>query len=105
MRKFLLLLVTWSALAVAQTPVTKVVSAHSEQRAVTATKTGLNYELLISLPENFASTQDHYPVPSELTPDPISSRIPRHIGDAASSGPYCVAASQIRSMILSASSA
>ena len=62
MHKFLLLLVTWSALAVAQTPVPKVVSAHSEQRAVTATKTGLNYELLISLPENYAATQDRYPV-------------------------------------------
>lgn len=48
--------------AAAQTPVPKVVSAHSEQRAVTATKTGLNYELLISLPENYAATQDRYPV-------------------------------------------
>ena len=66
MRKFLLLLITWSALTTAQTPVAKVVSAHSEQRAVTVTKTGLNYELLISLPESYAATQDRYPVLFEL---------------------------------------
>lgn len=29
---------------------------------MTATKTGPNNEMLISLPENYAATQDHYPV-------------------------------------------
>jgi hypothetical protein len=46
----------------AQTPAHPVVLANTEQRTITASKIGRSYDLFISLPENYYTSKQSYPV-------------------------------------------
>jgi uncharacterized protein len=51
-----------TAAPLAQTPTPPVTLAHTEQRSITASKIGRPYDLFISLPENYSSSKQSYPV-------------------------------------------
>jgi predicted alpha/beta superfamily hydrolase len=46
----------------AESPAPGVTLAHTEQRAITASKIGQRYELLVSLPDDYATSGKSYPV-------------------------------------------
>jgi predicted alpha/beta superfamily hydrolase len=51
-----------AAAAFAQTPAPPVTLAGTEQRTITASKIGRPYDLFISLPENYSTSKQSYPV-------------------------------------------
>jgi len=51
-----------TAAALAQTPAPPVILAGTEQRTITASKIGRSYDLFISLPENYSTSKQTYPV-------------------------------------------
>ena len=51
-----------AAAASAQTPAPPVTFADTEQRTITASKIGRPYDLFISLPENYSTSKQSYPV-------------------------------------------
>ncbi len=51
-----------TAVALAQTPAPPVTLADTEQRTITASKIGRPYDLFISLPENYSTSKQSYPV-------------------------------------------
>ena len=58
----LLVLAALSASPAAQTPAPAVTLAHTEQRTLTSTAIGQRYDLLVSLPEDYATSARAYPV-------------------------------------------
>jgi predicted alpha/beta superfamily hydrolase len=62
MIRLLWLLFAWSTCAMGQASTPEVSLANTEQRAVTASKTGYRYDLLISLPADYRSSEKRYPV-------------------------------------------
>lgn len=57
-----LLLAALSTASAAQTPAPAVALAHTEQRTLTSTAIGQRYDLLVSLPEDYATSGKAYPV-------------------------------------------
>lgn len=55
-------LLVGSAAVLAQTPAPPVTLADTEQRTITASKIGRPYDLFISLPENYSTSKQSYPV-------------------------------------------
>ncbi len=55
-------LLVGTAASLAQTPAPAVTLANTEQRSITASKIGRPYDLFISLPENYSSSKQSYPV-------------------------------------------
>ena len=50
------------AASLAQTPAPPVTLANTEQRTITASRIGRSYDLFISLPENYSTSKQSYPV-------------------------------------------
>jgi len=50
------------AAPLAQTPAPPVTISHTEQRTIKSSKTGRNYDLFISLPEDYSASKETYPV-------------------------------------------
>jgi len=55
-------LLVGAAAVYAQTPAPPVTLANTEQRTITASKIGRSYDLFISLPENYSTSKQSYPV-------------------------------------------
>ncbi len=62
MNRWLGVLLLCATQAFAQNPIRPVSIAGSEQREIASTKTGMRYELLVSLPDGYAVNQQRYPV-------------------------------------------
>ena len=52
----------FAALSLAQTPAPPVILADTEQRTIKSSKIGRSYDLFISLPENYSTSKQSYPV-------------------------------------------